>query len=57
MKDRKEAFTIEQEFALKVYQTEVDGASPEKLREMVMELIRQSMAKDNLFREILKQKA
>ena len=57
MNDRKETLTIEQEFALKVYKAEVDGASPEKLRGMVMELIRQSMVKDNLFREILKQKA
>lgn len=52
----KASLTLEQQFELNKYTREVDKASPEKLKEMIIELIRQSMVKDNLFKEMLKQK-
>jgi hypothetical protein len=46
--------TIEQQFNMKVYQDQVKNLSAEQAQEMLLELMRQMMVKDNVIRHLMK---
>ena len=47
--------TLEQEFNLKVFAERVENLSPEQAKEFLVELNRQMMIRENLYRDLLKQ--
>lgn len=49
-----EQLTVEQQFKLKVLSEEVRTLSKEKAQEYLLEMFRQMMVKDNLFKQLLK---
>jgi hypothetical protein len=46
--------TIEQQFNMKVYEDQVKSLSPEQAQEMLLELMRQMMIKDNVVKHLMK---
>jgi hypothetical protein len=46
--------TMEQQFNLTMYRGQAEAASPEDLREMLLEVTRQLMIKDNIIKSFLK---
>jgi hypothetical protein len=46
--------SFEQEFNLKVYQEQVKSLSLPEAQEFLLEVLRQSMVKENLFKQLLK---
>jgi len=46
--------TIEQQFNMKVYEDQVKNLSPEQAQEMLLELMRQMMIKDNVVKHLMK---
>ncbi|NJM75822.1 MAG: phycobilisome degradation protein nblA [Acaryochloridaceae cyanobacterium RU_4_10] len=46
--------TIEQEFMLRVYEEQVKNLTLEEAQDYLLETLRQSMVKENFFKEILK---
>ncbi|MFZ4730647.1 MAG: NblA/ycf18 family protein [Pseudanabaena sp.] len=46
--------SIEQEFSLRVYKKQVDQLDLLTTQELLLEVLRQSMVKENLFRELIK---
>ncbi len=49
--------SLEQQFQLKVYEKQIQGLSREQAQEYLLEVLRQSMVKDNLFKDLIKQHA
>ncbi len=49
-----EELSLEQEFNLSRFATEVKTLSPEQVKDLSLELYRQMMLKDNLYMELLK---
>jgi hypothetical protein len=47
--------SLEQEFNLKLFADQVQNLSPEQAKEFLVELNRQMMIRDNLYRDLLKQ--
>lgn len=47
--------SLEQEFNLKVFAEQVQKLTPEQAKEFLVELNRQMMIKDNLYRDLLRQ--
>lgn len=48
------SLTIEQQFNMKVYEDQVQHLSPEQARELLLDLMRQTMVKDNVIRHLIK---
>lgn len=48
------SLTIEQEFQLKVYIDQADNLNAVEARQMLIEVIRQNMVKDNLIKHFMK---
>ncbi|AFY93728.1 NblA/ycf18 family protein [Chamaesiphon minutus] len=46
--------SIEQEFSLRVYKEQVDRLDLSTTQELLLEVLRQSMVKENLLRELIK---
>jgi Phycobilisome degradation protein nblA len=46
--------SFEQEFNLRVYQEQVKNLSLKEAQEFLLEVLRQSMVKENLFKQLLK---
>ena len=49
-----EQLSLEQEFDFRRFADQVSTLSPEQARDLSLELYRQMMVKDNLYRELLK---
>ncbi|MGK7874312.1 MAG: NblA/ycf18 family protein [Xenococcaceae cyanobacterium] len=47
--------SLEQEFNLKLFAEQVQNLTPEQAKEFLVELNRQMMIRDNLYRDLLKQ--
>jgi hypothetical protein len=47
--------TLEQEFNLRVFSERVENLTPEQAKEFLVEINRQMMIRDNLYRDLLKQ--
>ena len=47
--------SLEQEFNLKVFAERVQSLTPQQAKEFLVELNRQMMIRDNLYRDLLKQ--
>ncbi len=47
--------SLEQQFQLKVYEKQIKELTREQAQEYLLEVLRQSMVKDNLFKDLLKQ--
>lgn len=48
--------SLEQQFNMRAYQNQVKGLNQEQAQEMLLEVMRQLMVKDNVIRHLLKQK-
>jgi Phycobilisome degradation protein nblA len=46
--------SVEQEFNLRVYQEQVKNLSLQEAQEFLLEVLRQSMIKENLFRQLIR---
>lgn len=46
--------TLEQQFKLQVFRDQVKGLTQEQAQEYLLEVLRQMMVKDNLFKNLLK---
>ena len=46
--------SIEQEFSLRIYKEQVDRLDLPTTQDLLLEILRQSMLKENLFRELIK---
>jgi Phycobilisome degradation protein nblA len=46
--------SIEQEFSLRIYKEQVDRLDLPTTQDLLLEVLRQSMVKENLFRELIK---
>jgi acyl-CoA-binding protein len=46
--------TMEQQFKLRMFEDQVKGLSQEQAQEYLIELFRQMMVKDNLFKNLIK---
>lgn len=46
--------SFEQEFSLRKYQDQVKDVSREELEDLFIEIIRQKMAQENLFRDLMR---
>mgnify|MGYP006356748671 FL=1 len=46
--------SIEQEFSLRIYKEQVDRLDLPTTQALLLEILRQSMLKENLFRELIK---
>jgi acyl-CoA-binding protein len=46
--------TLEQQFKMKLYQDQVKALSQEEAQKYLLEVMRQMMVKENLFRHLLK---
>jgi Phycobilisome degradation protein nblA len=46
--------SCEQEFSLRVYQEQVKSLSLQEAQEFLLEVLRQSMVKENLFKQLIK---
>jgi hypothetical protein len=46
--------SFEQEFNLKVYQEQIKTLDLQTAQELLLELMRQSMVKENLFKQVIK---
>ena len=55
--NKTSGLSMEQQFQLKVYEKQVQSLSKEQAQEYLLELLRQSMVKDNLFKDLIKQYA
>lgn len=47
--------SLEQQFNLKMYQDQVKALSQEQAQEVLLEVVRQMMIKDNVIRHLMKQ--
>ena len=47
--------SMEQKFNLRKYKDQVKGVSREELEDLFVEMVRQKMAQENLFRDIMRQ--
>lgn len=54
MQDHANLLSLEQEFHLRQLSDQVQGLSRENMQELVLELSRQIMVKDNLYKDMLK---
>jgi hypothetical protein len=48
--------SLEQQFNMRAYQNQVKGLNQEQAQEMLLEVMRQLMVKDNVIKHLLKQK-
>lgn len=48
------SLSLEQQFSLRKYQEHVKGVSREELEDLFIEIVRQKMAQENLFRDMFK---
>jgi Phycobilisome degradation protein nblA len=46
--------SVEQEFNLRVYQEQVKNLTLQEAQEFLLEVLRQSMVKENLFKQLIK---
>jgi Phycobilisome degradation protein nblA len=46
--------SFEQEFNLRVYQEQVKNLNLQEAQEFILEVLRQSMVKENLFKQLIK---
>jgi Phycobilisome degradation protein nblA len=46
--------SVEQEFNLRVYQEQVKNLSLQEAQEFLLEVLRQSMVKENLFKQLIR---
>ncbi len=46
--------SMEQQFSLRKYQEQVRGVSREELEDLFLEVMRQKMAQENVFRDIMR---
>ena len=51
----KEQLSLEQQFKLQVLKEQVQNLSQEEAKEYLLEMFRQMMVKDNLFKQLIKQ--
>lgn len=49
--------SLEQQFQLKVYEKQIQQLTKEQAQEYLLEMLRQSMVKDNLLKDLIKQHA
>ena len=47
--------TMEQQFNMKVYEDQVKGLSTDQAQDILLEIMRQLMIKDNVIRHLMKQ--
>ncbi|NJN30838.1 MAG: photosystem I reaction center subunit XII [Synechococcales cyanobacterium RM1_1_8] len=47
--------SMEQQFTLRKYQAQVKGVSREELEDLFLEVMRQKMAQENVFKDLMKQ--
>jgi hypothetical protein len=47
--------TMEQQFALRKYQAQVKDVPREELEDLFLEVMRQKMAQENLFKDLMRQ--
>lgn len=52
--EKQSLLSVEQEFSLRKYQDQVKGVSREELEDLFLEVIRQKMAQENLFRDMMR---
>ncbi len=52
--EKQSLLSVEQEFSLRKYQDQVKGVSREELEDLFLEIIRQKMAQENLFRDLMR---
>ncbi len=52
--EKKLSLSMEQEFSLRKYQAQVKGVSREELEDLFIEIVRQKMAQENLFRDMMR---
>jgi hypothetical protein len=55
--NKTSGLSLEQQFQLKVYEKQIQGLTREQAQEYLLEVLRQSMLKDNLFKDLIKQHA
>lgn len=55
--DITSGLSLEQQFQLKVYEKQVRQLTKEQAQEYLLEMLRQSMVKDNLLKDLIKQHA
>lgn len=55
--NKTSGLSLEQQFQLKVYEKQIKGLTREQAHDYLLELLRQSMVKDNLFKDLIKQHA
>lgn len=55
--DITSGLSLEQQFQLKVYEKQVQQLTKEQAQEYLLEMLRQSMVKDNLLKDLIKQHA
>jgi hypothetical protein len=48
--------SLEQQFNMRAYQNQVKGLNQEQAQEMLLEVMRQLMVKDNVIKHLLKQR-
>jgi Phycobilisome degradation protein nblA len=46
--------SVEQEFSLRIYKEQVDRLDLPTTQDLLLEVLRQSMVKENLFKELIK---
>ncbi|MGK7896414.1 MAG: NblA/ycf18 family protein [Xenococcus sp. (in: cyanobacteria)] len=51
----QEQLSLEQQFKLQVLKEQVQNLSQEEAKEYLLEMFRQMMVKDNLFKQLIKQ--
>ena len=52
--EKQSLLSVEQEFSLRKYQDQVKGVSREELEDLFLEVIRQKMAQENLFKDMMR---
>lgn len=48
------ALTLQQQFSLKLYQDQVELLSEDEAKELLVQVLRQQMVKDNLIKDLIK---
>lgn len=54
-KSSTKLLSMEQQFSLRKYKEQVKGVSREELEDLFLEVIRQKMAQENVFRDMMRQ--
>lgn len=53
--EQTQLLTMEQQFTLRKYQAQVKDVSREELEDLFLEVMRQKLAQENLFRDMMRQ--